>query len=369
MENKNCLSLFTVLIALFSSNILIGQSTIKGQIFNNLTHEPLHLVQIVIEGTDERTLSDNDGYFLLETNQKFPLTLSVAHPNFAKKEIELATANDELAIFLEAISLGSIAKENEKSNDVYDEIEIVTGSSNPGKPNKSGGHGNKKVKNNNNIPNHNADDLVEKNEAPSMIAFENSKFPFPPPECHTAYEMPIRVFSECKILGDVEQKISAALDAENYPYRFLSVPNGFAVVTQMEQYNENGTIIKDSGTRWVHYPKQETFSWSINYFNSLIFPKKGYLRLFVYIITSEVYSSTEEVVSKDQAAAWHNRGVNRLPSQVANIPFSEDYTINLLLYEFEVPESNHRAQQNCPCRYPAKEHLRLSGLKSHFFKN
>jgi CarboxypepD_reg-like domain len=340
MKYKNCLPSFTVLITLFLSNFLVGQSIIKGHIFNNVTREPLHKAEIAIEGTDESTLSDIDGYFLLKTNQNFPLTLLISYPNFADKEIKLTAANEELVIFLESKLMGSIVKENEKSfDDLYDEIETVTS-----------------------LPNPEATD-------PSMLNFLNAKFPFPPPECHTAYEMPRRIFSECKNLGDVEQKISSALDVENYPYRFLSVPNGFAVVTQMEQYNENGTIIKDSGTRWVHYPKQEAFSWSISYFNSLIFPKKGYLRLFVYIVTSEVYSSTEEIVSKDQAAAWHNRGVNKLPAQVANIPFSEDYTINLLLYEFEVPESNHKAQQNCPSRFPAKEHLRLSGLKSHFFSN
>jgi hypothetical protein len=203
----------------------------------------------------------------------------------------------------------------------------------------------------------------------AMETFLKAKFPFPPPECHTAYEIPKSVFENCENLGDIEQTISKALDTEDYPHKILSVPNGFAVVTQMEQYNEDGSTIKDSGTRWVHYPKQEAFSWSIKYFNSLIFPKKGYLRMFVFIVTSEVYSSTEEVVSKDQAAGWHKKGVNKLPALVANTPFSEDYTVNLLLYEFEVPESNHKAEQNCPCKYPAKEHLKLSGLKSQLFSN
>jgi len=239
----------------------------------------------------------------------------------------------------------------------------------PRDPNKSNGEQGYDIEDNNEKSGDNYDTTTAPYEDASMDIFLKAKFPFPPPECHTAYEMPRRVFNNCEKLGDVEQKISDALDAENYPYRFLSVPNGFAAVTQMEQYNEDGSIIKDSETRWVHYPKQEAFSWSIKYFNSLIFPKKGYLRIFVYIITSEVYSSSEEVVSKDQAVSWHKRGVNKLPSQVANTLFSDDYTVNLLLYEFEVPESNHVAEQKCPCKFPAKEHLKLSGLKSHFFSN
>ena len=42
--------------------------------------------------------------------------------------------------------------------------------------------------------------------------------------------------------GEVSQKISKALRAKDYPYRFMSVPDGFVIVAQMEQYNQDGSI-------------------------------------------------------------------------------------------------------------------------------
>ena len=198
---------------------------------------------------------------------------------------------------------------------------------------------------------------------PSMQNFLDAKFPFPPPECHTSYELSDSVFADCKRLGDVSERITTALRKKRYPYQFMSVPNGFVIVTQMEQYAEDGSILQEEEGRWADTPKNDSFSWSIDYLKSLMFPNKCLLRVFVFVVTSQNFSSDKETrVSKEEAADWYTEGVNRLPIQVASKPFNEQYGISLLLYEFEVPESNHQPEQNCPTRYPALEHLERSGL-------
>ena len=116
---------------------------------------------------------------------------------------------------------------------------------------------------------------------PSMINYLNAEFPFPPPKCHTSYEIPAPVFANNRNLGDVSRTIAKALGKYDYPYRFMSVPNGFVMVVQMEQYNKDGSIMDGSVYRWVDYPPQESFSLSWDYIRSLIYPKKGYLRMFV----------------------------------------------------------------------------------------
>jgi hypothetical protein len=199
---------------------------------------------------------------------------------------------------------------------------------------------------------------------PSMASFLKAGFPFPPPECHTSYELPNYIFSNNQTLGDVSRKITKALGANDYPFRYMSVPDGFAIVVQMEQYNKDGSIMTGSSYRWVDYPPQESFTLSWNYIRSLIYPKKGYLRMFVFIVTSQSYSSTKTKVSKSEAAAWLSQGVNRLPKRIAGMPFSNDYSVSFLVYEFEVPESNHRPEQSCPCQYQAKEHIQLSGIQT-----
>ena len=75
----------------------------------------------------------------------------------------------------------------------------------------------------------------ERRYSPSMANFLNARFPFPPPECHTSHEIPVAEFSDCSTLGDVATKIESTLKEKKYPYKFMSVPGGMAIVAQMEQ--------------------------------------------------------------------------------------------------------------------------------------
>jgi hypothetical protein len=202
----------------------------------------------------------------------------------------------------------------------------------------------------------------EDSKSASMQNFKNAQFPFPPPECHTAYEIPNTYFINCNNLGQVSKKITGSLEKKQYPYRYMSVPNGFAIVTQMEQYHPDGNIMEGSSYRWVDYPPQESFALSWNYFKSLVYPKKGYLRLFVFIVTSQNFSSDKKQVTRQEAKSWLRQGVNRLPKEVAEQIFSSDYSVSFLAYEFEVPESNHQARQSCPCNHQAVEHFNKTGI-------
>ncbi len=339
MENKKTILLFFIWILYFipifglaqnntltitkSENIThpktsSSNSELKsfGNIFDIMTGMPIEGVMIIASDTESgmqsKSFSDRDGKFelILESNSSYAITFKKRGFNDFEKEI--ITENDDLNIgniYLEPILLEA---------------------------------------------------------APTRSAFYEAKFPWPPPECNTSFEIPRNTFANCSILGEVNQIISNSLSNQNYPFKYMYVPGGFAVVTQMEQYNDDGSIIEDAEIRWVDYPKPEAFGWSIDYFKSLIFPKKGHLRIFVFIVTNQIYSSSDEVVSKDEAAGWHDRGVNKLPFEVENTPFTEDYTIDLLVYEFEVPETDHQADQKCPTKFQAKEHYKRSELKTHF---
>ncbi len=196
----------------------------------------------------------------------------------------------------------------------------------------------------------------------SWEAFQKAEFPFPPPECYQLAEISPGSFSGIKTLGGVSQKINEAFGQLGYPYRFMSVPEGFAVVTQLEQYMEDGSIQPQSLTRWQELPQAESFSLSLSYLKSLVFPRKAYLRVFVVLVTRDSYSSNKGRISKDEAKAWISLGVNKLPKAVAEKPFSTAYSVDMLVYEFEVPETTFVPWQHCPCHLTAREHLRKTGL-------
>lgn len=204
---------------------------------------------------------------------------------------------------------------------------------------------------------------------PAWEAFQKAAFPFPPPPCYQTQEL-LRTerFQNCKTLGDVGKKISRAFEQMGYPYRFMSIPNqsgtpeGFAVVTQLEQYEVNGSIIGDGRLRWHELPRAESFSLSLEYLKSLLFPRQAHLRVFVVLVTRQSYGAEGKRVSKKVAKAWVQEGLNRLPKTIAQKPFDPGYAVDVLVYEFEVPETNHQATQNCPCFLDARTHLRASGL-------
>lgn len=189
-------------------------------------------------------------------------------------------------------------------------------------------------------------------------------FPWPPPSCNARFELPETSFAGFKTLGDVERKIRMALDAKGYAQRsYFSVPNGFALVTQLEQYNGDDGSARNDRTRWLDYPAKDNFAGVLDYLKSFVMPQKGHFRLFVFVVTNHAFGGSTQRVSKEQATAWLSQGFNKLPQSLAAAPFSTGYDVTALVYEFEVPESNRKPVQKCPSPlFDAKTHLQKSGI-------
>lgn len=202
--------------------------------------------------------------------------------------------------------------------------------------------------------------FVNLTSAPSALP----SFPWPPPACNTRSVLPKAVFKNRKVLGDVASKLSVALDAKGYAQQsFFSVPNGFALVTQLEQYNVKDGSVRKGNTRWLDYPAREPYSGLFDYLTSIVMPQKGYFRLFVFVVTDQPFGGTEPPVSMLEASAWLSEGFNKLPNLIAGMPFEAAYDVTALVYEFEVPESNRKPVQRCPSpRFNAKTHLQKAGI-------
>lgn len=199
---------------------------------------------------------------------------------------------------------------------------------------------------------------------PRLEGFTMPSFPWPPPSCKAQFGLPETSFTGFNTLGDVERKIRMALDANGYAQRsYFSVPNGFALVTQLEQYNGEDGSLRNDRTRWLDYPKKDNFGGVMDYLKTIVMPQKGYFRLFVFVATNQAFGGGAQRVSKDEATAWLNLGFNKLPRSIAAAPFSDGYDVTALVYEFVVPESNRKPEQKCPSPlFDAKTHLTKSGL-------
>jgi hypothetical protein len=194
---------------------------------------------------------------------------------------------------------------------------------------------------------------------PDRDAFLLARFDFPP--CCSSLPLSRQYFSQASRLGDVAGKLEMALKSRGYYYRkFMSVPNGFALVTQMEQYRSDFTCWPDE-KRWSTVPVHESFKGFVNYISRLVYGEKALYRVFVFVVTNRGYGIDGAKVTKDEAAKWFNRARSCLPASIADDPFSSDYYVDALVYEFVVPQSNRVASQRCPT-IDTEKHLRNAGI-------
>jgi hypothetical protein len=201
----------------------------------------------------------------------------------------------------------------------------------------------------------------EKNAQDVINAFPT--FPLPPPQW-TADANLDAFCSNCKTLYDAERILRKAMDATGYySRRYYYVPEGFAIVGRLEQFNEDGSC-KDESGRWSTKPiSNEKFSLS-NYMYSLFVPKPGHFRVLVFVVTPHTFNAdTSFKVTRESATAWLNEGRNRLPEAIGNLPFKAGNTaMSALVYEFIAYESDKKLKFMDSSPLEGMTHLRMSKL-------
>jgi hypothetical protein len=193
-------------------------------------------------------------------------------------------------------------------------------------------------------------------------------FSWPPPLASTRIVIPRQFLEQSKkkkiYLNDVEQLLSNALLLAGYSEKsYYSVPNGFALVTRLEQINADGTPKKKS-LRWnVELPSLETFSLR-TYISALFTAPIGFYRVIVFIVVPHPFTETRVPVIRSQALRWLSQGSNKLPSWIKGKAYSKEYNCTALIYEFEKPKFSKDTNLTIPSRLQAQTHL----IKAGFWK-
>lgn len=188
------------------------------------------------------------------------------------------------------------------------------------------------------------------------------KFPWPPPQCFLRKTLVKNLAKQFKEFGEVDSRLQNTLDAHGYTQRsYFQAPGGFAMVTQLEQFDKKGKIIERC--RWTDYPVQD-FEGVWDYLTALVMPNPGYFRIFVFVVTNQEYPHAPRKTSKEEAAAWLTQGVNRLPLDFRKTTITNEHYLDVLIYEFEAPISTRKCAQKCPCLLDCQTHLMKSGLNN-----
>jgi outer membrane receptor protein involved in Fe transport len=94
--NRELLLILTVLLTIK----LGAQTTISGKIYDETNGEDLIGATVLIKGTGIGAVTDINGKFEIETDQKPPLTLAITFVGYEGKEIELSESKTDLSIGL-----------------------------------------------------------------------------------------------------------------------------------------------------------------------------------------------------------------------------------------------------------------------------
>lgn len=189
-------------------------------------------------------------------------------------------------------------------------------------------------------------------------------FRWPPPRASVVKEVPaelLKVKEGPTLLKDVDRRISEALSSSGYfDSRYWAVPDGFALVTRMEQIESDGSP-KQGLERWTLDIRPVRFNLR-DYLKALFTGRPGYYRIIVFIVTCHDVVESDAKVTEKWAKAWLKRGLNKLPPPLGALQFSTHYACTALIYEFERYHEANRIEVRCPGQIPARNHLVKAGI-------
>ncbi len=76
-----------IILAGVATSTLLAQNTVRGEVVDAVTGEPLISASVIIKGTTEGVITDFDGAFRLETSRSFPITLTISYVGYNEQEI------------------------------------------------------------------------------------------------------------------------------------------------------------------------------------------------------------------------------------------------------------------------------------------
>lgn len=156
-------------------------------------------------------------------------------------------------------------------------------------------------------------------------------------------------------MGDVADLIEVALGSGGYgSFGYFSVPGGFALATQLEQIEEDGSPVAGSA-RWnAAITGLQSFDLS-GYIRRLFLARVGYYRVIVFILRADPVVTSGETLAEDPQ--WVLTGASGLPDQMRSLPFEDRHDLTALIYEFEKRDADDMPVFHDPGRLQASDHL------------
>ena len=198
------------------------------------------------------------------------------------------------------------------------------------------------------------------------IRFKKSmpKLDWPPPQASARLLLDRKDLDpnrELATLGDVADRLRKALRTAGYEdIGFYSVPEGFALVTRVEQMSKDGSPLPGSERFNPHIEPKWDSLWS--YVRAVLFATRGYFRMYMILVTSAPIYSDDERLPFDASLHLASGGAIDLPDDMRAKPYTTGHRCAVLIYEFHQPTEDHEPNVNVPSTLSAWIHLERSGI-------
>lgn len=192
------------------------------------------------------------------------------------------------------------------------------------------------------------------------------EFNLPAPRASARATLPLPLFGAPRTLGDIERRLVRELDRQHYVGRsYFSVPQGFALVTQVERIDSAGRPAA-SNMRWVTGPvglldPAHRFSLSA-IVNALRNADPGRYRAIVFLVTTANRTTGESEAGFAQAEGWSGAGGDTLPANLRATRLTPNHHVTVLVYEFARSSVRATPRQVTPSAQDCRAHLRAAGL-------
>jgi hypothetical protein len=181
-------------------------------------------------------------------------------------------------------------------------------------------------------------------------------FPWPPPRTTARYDVPRDLATargRVATLGAVADHLEAALQSQGYTQlSYYGVPEGFALVTQVEQITEDGRPAPPPGRWEAALQPVSLANFSVeNYLKALVMARRGYYRIIVFVATPQPFAEdVRRRLSRDEADNLFHGGLSKLPATLRSVAYGADCNLTALIYEFEqqVPGRPARTRDSSP---------------------
>lgn len=319
-----CYRYFFLFIIIVFPQLLEAQGaqtkTVSGSILDG-NRKPLPGVTITVKNSNRGTVTNKDGKFTLQVPENAKLVITY----LGYKNIEVPT--QELSKYIDGLNISLVVAEIKYDTDadgILDEYDPL--------PNKR-----------------------------NVL----KRFPtnYPTPSAKYAVTGNVLVNKQYITLGKVDALLSAALQRNGYDEKgYYYMPNGFALVTQMEQFNDDGTSKAPPG-RWetaIKADLNDFWDYVVNIFDA----PEGNFRIIAFLVTDEDVIPSGRIPKQEEMMAWVFNGSGVLPNDLKNISISTAHNLTILIYEYK-KISGAAPILKQPGSLTAKDHLIKAGILAH----